>query len=30
MFEPNAALAFFEEIETQTGSYTRFQPVRLF
>jgi len=30
MVEPNAALAFFEEIETQTGSYSRFQPVLLF
>ena len=30
MFEPNAALAFFEEIETQTCSYGRFQPVLLF
>jgi hypothetical protein len=30
MVEPNAALAFFEDIETQTGSYSRFQPVLLF
>jgi hypothetical protein len=27
MVEPNAALAFFEGIETQTGPYSRFQPV---
>jgi hypothetical protein len=30
MVEPNAALAFFEGIETQTGSYNRLQPVLLF
>jgi len=30
MVGPNAALAFFEEIETQTFSYSRFHPVLLF
>jgi hypothetical protein len=30
MVEPNAALVFFEGIETQTGSYNRFQRVHLF
>jgi len=30
MVEPNAALAFFEGTETQTGFYSRFQRVLLF